>query len=1249
MSGRHARVTKSTSSDGRRRRRRAVAAVVGVAVVAASLLVTPLPSYASTTFLVTSTADAVDASPGDGLCATDAGVCTLRAAVQEANTSPVVDTVSVPAGTYALTLEPGGSNEADTGDLDVVAPLIVVGAGSATTSVVGGPIPQGAPPEQLGMDRLLEITDTAGSVSISGLTLRDGWSAEEGGAVLNASAGTVTFTDVVVRDSDSQGEGGGIHHVMGSLHLVDSTVSGNTARGGGGLYVAGTVNPNGVAARATLTRTTLRDNTADAGAGASVVHEGDLDLRAATVTGNHAHAHGGGVSATSKASLTVLDGSFVDNSTNGDGGGLYAGTESAVSVSGTRFEGNVAGAEEDGEVPDGSGGGLAAGGMGALTVTDAVFTGNEASAEGGGAYLDNNGSVTITDTQVSGNHAHAGAGIENAAARVTLRNLEITGNEAEADGGGVESQGSGNFTIIDTTISGNTAENGGGIANAADGALRVEKTLIWDNRALQRTSDDTGLGGGVYSLGDAKALYENVTIAGNIAQVRGGGLYVDADAPVVVTSTTIAHNSSPIASGVGGEIGSPNVPIQPSTGVVLRNTIVSDNDLGPNCSFAVGSQGGNLEDGDSCYFRGTLDRSNAPSAGLDAVADRGGSTMTMGITPDSLALDGGVTPCPDTDQRGVARPQNNRCDTGAFESEGPFPAPDDTPPDTAFVAGPIQDTLTTSLFRFTGSDDVTATEDLRYECRLLESDPTEPPEPPDPTQPLPPELQFVGCGQPWQVKLIEDGFWTFEARAIDRAGNVDPTPFVHSFGGLPDVIPPNTTIVEHPTNPSTSTAATFSFTATDNATPVEFVEFECRIDTLDPAAWLECTNPAVYSNLAPGEHTFQVRAADAADNIDPSPASFTWTVGSPVDCDAANMTLTATADASVDEATPLDNFGNLEALTVRSAAPGADARSLVLFDLPGGLPPCALESATLRLYGDGDAGRVLLAVPAATAWVENTVTWNNQPATSGLPSTTTSGSGYREFDVTANVDAFGSGAPNHGWIIRDGTEEDATGAAQAFISSEAVREPPTPPQLVLRFEPTGTPAPPAPPEPVGTTTVTCGQVITESVRLGNDLVDCMGEGLVVGAPNIVIDLNGHTLSSGLVLDPGQEEGFFAGIRNSGHTNVVVRGGTVTGFGYGVRLMAGATHNLVTDMTLRWNTSAGVELFDADNGRVGNTVRGNTLELNGDGIALLGGSEGSTIAENDFRGNLGRAVYAFDARETTIHANTVSGDTGNPLL
>ena len=960
MSGRHARVREFTSSDRRRRRRRAVAAVVGVAVVAASLLVAPVPSYASATFLVTSSADEVDAAPGDGFCATDAGVCTLRAAVQEANTSPVVDTITVPAGTYALTREPGGSNEDDTGDLDVVAPLIVVGAGAATTSVVGGPIPQGAPPEQLGMDRILEITDTAGSVSISGLTLRDGWSAEEGGAVLNASVGTVTLTDVVVRDSDSQGEGGGIHHVQGSLHLVDSTISGNTARGGGGLYVAGEVNPNGVAARATLTRTTLRDNTADAGAGASVEHEGDLDLRAATVTENHANAHGGGVSVTSKASLTVVDGSFVENSTNGDGGGLYASTESAVSVTGTRFEGNVAGAEEGGEVPDGSGGGLAAGGMGALTVSDAVFTGNSASAEGGGAMIDNNGSVTISDTEVTGNHAHAGGGLESAGARVTLRNLTITGNEAEADGGGIESNGSGSFTIIDTTISGNTAENGGGIANAADGALRVEKTLIWDNRALQRTNDDTGLGGGVYSLGDASALYENVTIAGNIAQVRGGGLYVDADAPVVVTSTTIAHNSAPIASGVGGEIGSPNVPIQPSAGVILRNTIVADNELARTAPSRSAPRAATSRTATRATSAGPWTAATPPTAGLDAVADRGGATMTMGITPDSLALDGGVTPCPNTDQRGVARPQNSRCDTGAFESEGPFPAPDDTAPDTTFVAGPIQDTLTTSLFRFTGTDDVTAPEDLRYECRLLESDPTEPPEPPDPTQPLPPEFQFVGCGQPWQVHA-------HRGRLLDLRGPGDRP----RRQRRPDAVrapvrrAPRRHRAEHrhrgeagqPEHQLRGDLHVLGHRQR-HARRVRRVRVPHRHPRPGGVARVHqpgrLQQPGARRAHLPGARDRRRRQHR------PEPGHLH------VDRRVAGRLRRGQPDPDRDGGRDRRRGHPARQLRQPRGVDGAvrrarcRRRSLVRFDLPAGLPPCELESATLRLYGEGDAGRVLL-------------------------------------------------------------------------------------------------------------------------------------------------------------------------------------------------------------------------------------------------------------------------------------------------
>ncbi len=181
---------------------------------------------------------------------------------------------------------------------------------------------------------------------------------------------------------------------------------------------------------------------------------------------------------------------------------------------------------------------------------------------------------------------------------MTFTRLLVTGNRATLDGGGIESQGSGAFTIVDSTISQNTAENGGGFSNAADGTTHVERSLFWDNRAIVGLSDDAGLGGGIYGLGDADASYENITITGNFAQVRGGGFYVDADAGVRVSNSTIVGNSSPIASGAGGEIGSINFPIQPSTSVIFRNTIVAGNLLGTNCSFAIGSEGGNLQGDD---------------------------------------------------------------------------------------------------------------------------------------------------------------------------------------------------------------------------------------------------------------------------------------------------------------------------------------------------------------------------------------------------------------------------------------------------------------------------------------------------------------------------------------------------------------------------------------------------------------------------------------------------------------------------
>ena len=280
-----------------------------------------------------------------------------------------------------------------------------------------------------------------------------------------------------------------------------------------------------------------------------------------------------------------------------------------------------------------------------------------------------------------------------------------------------------------------------------------------------------------------------------------------------------------------------------------------------------------------------------------------------------------------------------------------------------------------------------------------------------------------------------------------------------------NVTPPQTLILDGPADGSstTSTTATFTFSATDDQTPPQFMEYECRLDTNDPDAWLECPVPASYSNLAPGQHTFQVRATDGFDNVDPTPATVTWTVLPPANCEEGNITLTAVEDTHVDESLPLDNFQNALALLVRSQAPGEDARAFVRFALPPAPAGCALQTATLRLFADGDAGRTLAGRPGRRRLVRVAADVE-QPARQRparrprRPPARATASGTSP----AQVAAMQGGAPNHGFVIRDAAEEDAEGAEQALVSSEAVNEPPVPPQLVLRYDDSGTPAPPAP-------------------------------------------------------------------------------------------------------------------------------------------------------------------------------------------
>ena len=264
------------------------------------------------TFVVNSTADDVDAAPGNGACATAGGVCTLRAAIMEANAVAGADSITLPAGTYTSSIPGTGENAAATGDLDMTGNLNINGAGAASTIIDGG-----------GIDRVFEVRPGA-TVEIDGVTVRNGKpgaGGTGGGGISNQ--GTMTLTNSTVTSS-TDGIGGGIYN-HGTMTVNSSTVSGNSGAGGvyssadglgGGIFNDGTM---------TINRSTVSGNTAPGvywfspgGGGIFNNIPGSMTLTNSTVSGN---AAGTGVVNLS-SSLTIESSTVSGNTGNtGYGGG----------------------------------------------------------------------------------------------------------------------------------------------------------------------------------------------------------------------------------------------------------------------------------------------------------------------------------------------------------------------------------------------------------------------------------------------------------------------------------------------------------------------------------------------------------------------------------------------------------------------------------------------------------------------------------------------------------------------------------------------------------------------------------------------------------------------------------------------------------------------------------------------------------------------------------------------------------------
>lgn len=284
---------------------------------------------ASVTFVVDTTVDMPDILPGDGLCLTRAGSCSLRAAVQEANAHDGADIIVVRAGTYFLALAGADEDMAVTGDLDINSDVQIQGAGATSTVIDAGQL-----------DRIFHVTG-AFQVRISGLTLQNGMTGtgEDGGAIFNGTTANTVVIDCIIQNNIADQWGGGIANNENAKLDVQNTIIRNNRAGvlGGGLD-----NHN---ATATVINSRIYDNIAVTASGGGAYNDGTLRIENGHITNNRAALDGGGIFnfRSLRVERTTVDNNYAGT---GDAGGILSWGD--LEIRNVTLSGNRAGRDAGG-------------------------------------------------------------------------------------------------------------------------------------------------------------------------------------------------------------------------------------------------------------------------------------------------------------------------------------------------------------------------------------------------------------------------------------------------------------------------------------------------------------------------------------------------------------------------------------------------------------------------------------------------------------------------------------------------------------------------------------------------------------------------------------------------------------------------------------------------------------------------------------------------------------------------------------
>lgn len=617
-----------------------------------------LLSAPEASFTVNNNGDAPDAAPGNGVCATSGAVCTLRAAIMEADRLSGADTITINGGIGTITLNQGnpdndgqGRNTYAAGDLDITCtlqnnddcqtPIASNTSGLTINGAVGGSTIAVGAFTAFGSG-LTSTTDRVFDIGMDG-TFGGGF----GGTVqLNVAMSNLTMQSGNVRED-----------------YVPALGAGNFARGGA-IRMDG-FGSGGTRGSLSLTSVTINNNQADHDTGGVFDQYAGINYSSVVTSNNIGKAGPGGglqfltgipstLSITGTSSFTGNEARqgtifLVTPATDTDGGGLSANMDTnTTTLTGVVFSNNIS--QDDG--------GAVRLFAGASTVTGGSMTGNTARDDGGGLIADNDTPSGARFATLSG---------------VTIRNNTAdSDNTAAGDGGGLFFD-RGTFNVTNCTIGGagagepNFARNGGGIAHAYRGgsnpqsivAINVDNGSIIDNRAEVD-------GGGIYHNDTGTAAAGAVTVGStttvamtsNKADDDGGAIYVSGTGIATLTRANMQTNRADHESnndGDGGAVhseggtvtvaststlssnsGAENGGAISGSGVTLNNPTIANN--------TADSHGGSIFiNGGTNVLNGISPSANTSTGGTDIRITGGSTTLTGTLTiPGEISITGGT-------------------------------------------------------------------------------------------------------------------------------------------------------------------------------------------------------------------------------------------------------------------------------------------------------------------------------------------------------------------------------------------------------------------------------------------------------------------------------------------------------------------------------------------------------------------------------------------------------------------------------